>query len=139
MKLWISGFALLTAGLMACSSSDKKTEKGKDKYEQTKENLEETEKKNPARFITVSGHDRRNFIGQTVVKGTITSKASVATYKDITIELSFYSKTGALLERDKEEIYESLSPGASIDFKSKYFAPKGTDSVALKVTGAKNN
>jgi len=125
-------------GLMACSSSDKKAGKEKDKYEQTKETLEETEKKNPARFLTVSGHDRRNLIGQTVIKGTLTNKARVATYKDIDIELSFYSKTGALLEKDHEVIYETLSPGASADFKSKYFAPKGTDSVALKVTGAKN-
>lgn len=138
MKLWIVAFAGLTIAFSACNQSDKKAEKGKDKYEQTKESLEESEKKNPSRFISVSSHDRRNLIGQTVIKGTLTNNAKVAAFKDVNIELSFYSKTGALLEKDHEVIYETLSPGSSADFKSKYFAPKGTDSVALKVTGAKN-
>ena len=30
-----------------------------------------------------------------------------------------------------------IEPGKSVDFKTKYFAPKGTDSVAIKVVGAK--
>ena len=125
--------------LSACSSSDKKSsDKTNDQYEKTKENLGETEKKNPDRFITVSGHDKRNLIGQTVVKGTLNNKATVSTFKDIDLEISFFSKTGALLEKDKETIYETLSPGDSKNFKTKYFAPKGTDSVALKVMGAKS-
>ncbi len=122
----------------ACNSNDKGPEKTKDKYEQTKETLGETEKKNPSLFLTVSGHDKRNLIGQTVVKGTLTNTAKVSNFKDIDLELSFYSKTGALLEKDHETIYESLAPGNSTNFKTKYFAPKGTDSVGLKVVGAKS-
>jgi len=122
----------------SCNSSDKKPDVTKDKYEQTKETLEETEKKNPALFLTVSGHDKRNLIGQTVVKGTLTNTAKVATYKDVQLKLTFFSKTGALLEEDAETVFESIAPGKSTDFKTKYFAPKGTDSVALKVMGAKN-
>lgn len=123
--------------ITACSSNDKKADKGKDKYEQTKENLGETEKKNPVRFLAVSGHDKRNLLGQTVIKGTLTNKATVATYKDIDVELSFYSQTGTLLEKDHEVIYESLAPGSSTNFKTKYFAPKGTDSVGMVVVAAK--
>ncbi|MBK7432435.1 MAG: hypothetical protein IPI66_00160 [Chitinophagaceae bacterium] len=139
MKKIIPGILLLAMALSACNSKDKTSEKPKDKYEQTKETLEMTEKKNPARFLSISGHDKRNLIGQTVIKGTLTNKAKVASYKDVEIELSFYSKTGALLEKDHEVIYETIEPGGSSDFKSKYFAPRGTDSVALKVTGAKFN
>ena len=76
-------------------------------------------------------------MGQTVVKGTLVNKASVATFKDVDIKLSFYSKTQALLETDNETEYMTLGPGESKDFKTKYFAPKGTDSVALVVLGAK--
>ena len=121
----------------ACSSSDKKTEAVKDKYEETKESLGETEKKNPKLFLTVSGHDKRNLIGQTVVKGTLNNTAKVASYKDVEIRLFFYSKTGTLLSEEPETIFESVAPGKSVDFKSKYFAPKGTDSMAIKVIGAK--
>jgi type IV pilus biogenesis protein CpaD/CtpE len=123
--------------ISACSSSDKKTEAVKDKYEATKESLEETEKKNPKLFITVSGHDKRNLIGQTVVKGTLNNIAKVASYKDVEIRIFFYSKTGSLLSEEPETIFESVAPGKSADFKSKYFAPKGTDSIAIKIMGAK--
>ena len=122
----------------ACTSNDKKTTDKKDAYEQTKETLAETEKKNPTRFLSVEGHDKKNLLGQTVVKGTLTNKATVSSYKDVEIELSFYSKTGTLLEKDVETIFETIAPGKDADFKTKYFAPKGTDSVALKVMGAKS-
>ncbi len=128
----------VTATIMACNNGDKKTTATNDKYEQTKETLEESEKKNPARFLTVTGRDKRNLLGQTVVKGMLNNTAKVASYKDVEIKLSFYSKTGTLLEEDTETIFETLAPGKSADFKTKYFAPKGTDSVALKVMGAKS-
>jgi hypothetical protein len=124
--------------ITACNSNDKKADAAKDKYEQTKESLEDTEKKYPVRFLTVTGHDKRNLLGQTVVKGSLSNTAKVASYKDVEIKLFFYSKTKALLEEDVETIFETLAPGKSADFKTKYFAPKGTDSVALKIIGAKS-
>ena len=128
----------VTSILFSCSESDsKKAEKEKDNYEAAKESLQEKETKSPQNFLTVSGHGRHNLVGQTVVKGTITNKATVASYKDVDVKLDFYSKTGTLLETDKETVYEIIAPGQSKNFKTKYFAPKGTDSVALSVTAAK--
>jgi hypothetical protein len=136
--LFIANCLLLVA-ISSCGGSDVKTGSGKkDKYEETKENLAETEKKNPVRFLSVSSHDKKNLIGQTVIKGTLKNKATVASYKDVEVELSFFSKTGALLEKDIEVIYETVAAGKETDFKTKYFAPKGTDSVVLKVVSAKN-
>jgi hypothetical protein len=124
--------------LLSCNNSDtKKAAKEKDSYEATRESLQNKETKNPQNFLTVSGHDRHNILGQTVVKGTVTNKATVASYKDVDVKLDFYSKTGTLLETDKETVFEIIDPGQSKNFKTKYFAPKGTDSVALAVTGAK--
>ncbi|MGI8581396.1 MAG: hypothetical protein ACR2KX_04355 [Chitinophagaceae bacterium] len=124
--------------LFSCSESDsKKAAKEKESYEATKETLGDKETKNPQKFLTVAGHDRHNLVGQTVVKGTIINKATVASYKDVDVKLDFYSKTGTLLETDKQTVYEIIAPGQSKNFKTKYFAPKGTDSVALTVTAAK--
>lgn len=135
-KIW--GFIFSTVILCSCGGSDsKKAAKEKDSYEATKESLGDKEKKNPENFLTVAGHDRHNILGQTVVKGTVFNKATVASYKDVDIKLDFYSKTGTLLETDKETVYEVIGPGQSKNFKTKYFAPKGTDSVALSVTAAK--
>ena len=137
MKNTLTGLLLLGFVFTACSSNDESAEKPKDKYEQTKETLEEKEKKDPKRFLSVSGHDKRNLIRQTVIKGTVSNTAKVASYKDVEVELTFFSKTGALLEKDHEVIYETIAPGKTASFKTKYYAPKGTDSVALKILGAK--
>ena len=106
-------------------------------YEKNKGSLEDTEKKNPESFIRAVGDQKKNLIGQTVVKGKIFNSAKIVTYKDVAVKLTFYSKTGALLEEDVETIFETVSPGGTKSFKSKYFTPKGTDSVGMKVTGAK--
>ena len=138
MSLNILALMMISFVFAACSSSDKKDDpKAKDEYEKNKESLALTEKKNPKGFLTVDGYDRKNILGQRVIKGTVSNKATVASFKDVDIELSFYSKTGALLEKDHEVVYETIAPGGSTNFKTKYFAPKGTDSIALKVFGAK--
>ena len=109
----------------------------KDSYEKTKETLLEKEKKNPAKFLSVDEKDKHNLLGQTVIKGNITNNAKVCTYKDVELEISFFSKTGSLLEKDKETVYDEIAPGSTTSFKSKYFAPKGADNVTLKIVNAK--
>ncbi len=138
MKKLMPALILLSFVFASCNGGEKTSEaKSKDKYEQTKETLGQTEKKNPKRFLYVEGHDKKNLLRQTVIKGTITNKATVASYKDVDIELSFFSATGALLLKEHEVIYEIVAPGSSIHFKTKTYAPKGTDSVSMKITGAK--
>ncbi|MFT3679350.1 MAG: hypothetical protein QM791_03705 [Ferruginibacter sp.] len=123
----------------ACTSKAAKEKTEKESYEQAKESLEQREKKNPVSFLKVTSKDKHNLIGQTVIKGTIANDAKVCIYKDVQLELSFFSKTGVLLEKDSETIYEVIAPGKSADFKTKYFAPKGTDSVAIKILSAKTD
>lgn len=136
MKKYFSLVIFAAILLFACNENDSSKEK-KESYEVTKKELLSKEQKDPTAFISISGHNKKNIIGQTVVRGTLTNKASVASFKDVEIKLTFYSKTKALLETDKETIFEILEPGESKDFKTKYFAPKGTDSVGLQVLGAK--
>ncbi len=121
------------------SCNVKADEKAKDEknYERVKETLEETERKSPTKFLIVHGEKRKNIIGQTVVKGTIKNNAKVATYKDVEVKMSFYSKTGLELEQDHETIYQIISPSMEVKFKSKYFTPIGTDSIAFSIVEAK--
>lgn len=131
----------VAAGLFiaGCKSKTSTEKTEQDSYEKTKETLAEKEKKNPVSFLRVTSKDKHNLIGQTVIKGSISNMAKVCVYKDVQLELSFFSKTGVLLEKDSETIYEIIEPGKDADFKTKYFAPKGTDSVAIKVLGAKTD
>ena len=127
--------------LFSCNSNtdSKSGDKNLTTYQKTKETLASKEKKNPLAFLTVSGKKKKNLIGQTVIRGRIINNASVASYKDVDVQLSFYSKTGTLLEKDNEVVYEIITPGTSKSFKTKYFAPKGTDSVAYEIVAAKVN
>lgn len=127
----------LGIALTACTSSEQKEKQSQDKYESSKLSLEELEKQSPVQFLSVAGTDKKNILGQTVVKGKVTNKAKMVTFKDVDVKLFFYSKTGTLLQEDQEMVYESIAPGASVNFKSKYFSPKGTDSIAMKVVSAK--
>lgn len=132
LKLLFSA-TMIVAMLFACNG----TSQTKDSYETAKETLAEKEAKSPVKFLAVVGKDRKNIIGQTILKGTVTNNATVCKYKDVEIEISFFSKTNALLEKDVEVVYDVLEPGKSTSFKTKYFAPKGTDNVQMKVVRAK--
>lgn len=127
--------AMTSAIMISCNSDTAEMEEAS--YEKTRELLLEKELKNPANFLTVVGKDKKNLLGQTVIKGKVTNHATIAVFKDVDIKLFFYSKTKALLETDTETIFEQVQPGQTKDFKTKYFAPKGTDSVGIQVTGAK--
>jgi len=122
---------------IACTNEKKYDINSSDNYEKGKASIEEIEKKNPEQFLRVSGNSKQNLLRQTVIKGNIYNNAKIVSYKDISINMKFYSKTGALLEEDTDVIYETITPGGSAPFKSKYFAPKGTDSVAMIVSNAK--
>lgn len=128
-------FAVLMLCLVACGDGEQRFDT--EDYEKTRERLEEKEKKSPRQFLEVASSDKRNWIGQRVIRGTVTNKASVASYKDIELKIRFYSKTGVLLQENKEMVYELLAPKASTKFKSRDFAPKGTDSITITVVSAK--
>jgi hypothetical protein len=134
----IAAFLLIPMFLLvACNNGTTETTSDKENYKKATETLLEKEKKNPMNFLKVYSHDKHNLLGQTVIKGNVDNSAKVCSYKDVQLELSFFSKTGTLLEKDLETVYEIIAPGKSADFKTKYFAPKGTDSIAVKILGAK--
>ena len=139
MKKLINITALILFIFSACNSSLNNTVAEKEKYQQAKAILEAKEKKKPVAFLKVSSTDKHNLIGQTVVKGSVNNTAKICTYKDVLLELSFFSKTGTLLLKTNETVYDEIEPGKSASFKSKEFAPKGSDSVSIKVIGAKVN
>jgi hypothetical protein len=132
----IIAVVLMSTVLFACKNDKKEKKFDTKSYEEVKESLAEKEKNNPSKFLLVNNHDRKNLIGQTVVIGHLTNLATICWYKDVEIKLSFFSKTGVKLDEGIESIYENIGPGKTIKFKTRYFAPKGTDSVAVVVLKA---
>jgi hypothetical protein len=138
MKRYLTVILLMSIAATACHNTDQQKEKKFDgeTYEKSKESLGDKEKNNPSKFLSVEHKTHKNLIGQTVVKGTITNSASVCTYKDVEIKLTFFSKTGVKLDEAIENVYEVIPPGETVKFKTKEFATKGTDSVAVEIMKA---
>ena len=133
MKSFLS---LCLALFLLCSCGNTKKKFDEKTYEQNKESLADKEKKNPIDFLEVSGNDRRNWLGQTVIKGSVHNKASVIAYRDIRIKMLFFNKEGKLVANHEDVYEETLLPNNSMKFKARYGTPRGTDSVALSVMSA---
>ena len=134
-KIFVTALFIIALGMSSCSdAADKKADKNE--YEKGKESVLKIEEKNPEKFLSVSNSFKKNLLSQSVINGKIINTAKVANYKDVVIKLSFFSKTGALLEEDVETIYEQIDAGQTQEFKSKNFTPKGTSSVTIIVESA---
>ena len=125
-------FIILACTVLSCKNSDKSK---KADYEKTKEELAEKEKQNALDFLTISGSDKRNLLGKTVIDGTVQNTATVSSYKDVRIKMLFF-KQSVQVANHEQVLDETLEPGEKHEFKSRYKTPKGTDSVALSVMSA---
>ena len=62
----------------------------------------------------------------------------MAVFKDVAYKIMYYSETGTLLAESADTEYSKIAPGKTVSFKTKEWAPKGTDSVAIKIVSAKS-
>jgi hypothetical protein len=124
--------------MLACffSCKDEKKKFNDVTYEEQKETLEQKERKNPLHFLKVEGDYNKNIIGQTVVKMKIINKASLVSYKNIRVKMLFYDKEGKVFENHEEIFEKQIKPGDYSKLKSKYFAQRRTDSIALSIMSA---
>jgi hypothetical protein len=126
-----SFFIVLVLFMFDCNNSDKSNVK----YEQTKKVLANKERSDPMAFLKVLSTDKKNLIGQTVVKAKLKNTATICSYKNVRIKMLTYKK-GKMVEEHEDVLEEVIRPGSSVNFKLRYRLPKGTDSVALSVMNA---
>jgi hypothetical protein len=119
--------------LLSCGSDAKKSEE--QTYTEQKESLEQKEKKNPINFLDITGDNKKNIIGQTVIRGTLYNKATIVAYKDIRVKILCYND-GKMVEEHEDVINDVLKPNSEKEFKTRYRLPKGTDSIYLSVMSA---
>lgn len=90
----------------------------------------------PTDYLDVAGTYRRNLIGQLVLEGDIVSKATLATYKDPRLSVTWYSKTQTEIGTQQYPVYEVLTPHGAAHFKLKTNAPGEVATVSLGIAGA---
>lgn len=118
---------------LSCGSSENKLDE--QSYTEQKQSLEQKEKKHPLQFLSVQGDDKKNLIGQTVVRGTVYNKATVVSYKSVRVKMLCY-KEGKMIEEHEDIVGEIIRPNSEQGFKTKYRLPKGTDSIDLSIMSA---
>ena len=117
----------------ACGSREQKPSA---KYEEKKASLEDMERDSPLKFLRVTASLRGNLVNQTVVEGEITNKATLVSYKNIKLQISFKDNEGGVIEKQKEVIDETVQPGGTATFKVKTSHVKGAGTVDVLVTDA---
>ena len=84
------------------------------------QNIETTEKSNPTKYLTVDFVWRHDFwTNSTIIEGDITNSASTTTFKDISLEALYFTKTATLLHRSEFVLYEYVKPSHKVHFKQK--------------------
>ncbi len=120
--------------LGSCGSKEEKFDTAT--YESAKENIQQKESKHPEQFLSVTSSDKKNWIGKRVIAGVVHSRATVCTYKDIELKITFLSKSGEVLKEGNEKVSDFISPNQSKNFKFRYTAPKETDDIRVTIVGA---
>ena len=98
--------------------------------------MEDIERSSPLKFLKITGSHHANLLNQTVVEGEITNKATLVSYKNIQVEISFHDKDGKVIEKEKNILDDVIKPGGSNDFKIKTGHVKDANSVTLDIIGA---
>jgi len=98
--------------------------------------LAQKEKTNPTEYLVETITMRKNLIGETIFEGSVMNNASVATFKDIVLEISYLSKTQAVISTKQFTIYEVAAPGKWASFKFRTIAPSETKGFSARVVTA---
>jgi hypothetical protein len=89
-------------------------------YEEKVMTIEEMEKSQPTKFLDASGTYNQNFWGTKFkVHGIIENKATVASYKDAVVKVTYYSATKTEIANNTYTIYKNFPPTSSTEFELK--------------------
>jgi len=133
MKQFAINLILVCFFLTSCSSTN--VDKDDEAYKNSKESLQEKERNNPLKFLSIDGANKKNLLGQTVVRCVVRNNATVMSYKDVRIKMLCYDND-AMIREHENVVEKALEPNSTMSIKIRYRLPKGTDSIALSVMSA---
>lgn len=101
-----------------------------------KEELRQREMQNPKKYISTDLTWRINLVGETVIEGTLTNNATMATFKDPVLRVRWLSKTNSVMRESTYPVYEFLGARQSIRCKLKVHGPRKASDVSVVVESA---
>ena len=109
-------------------------------YYEQKMTIEETENSNPTRFLSADGKYNSSFWGTELkIRGEITNRATIADYKDVTVRVTYYSKTKSVLGKKEYTLYEVYKPNSVTPFRLDIENYKDVDGIGWEVIRAMAN
>lgn len=110
--------------------------RGSNGYLENKMSTEDYERANPAQFLDASGTYRETLLGNKMrINGTVINRASVAKYKDIVIEVSYFSATQTLIDKERFTLFEYIPAHSTKSFDWKIKPPGGTSTMGWRAVG----
>jgi len=116
--------------------------------EELKTELQQKEKEKPLEYISIDASMNKNLVKEEtwlsnaeydgwIISGYITNKATLAQFKDIELQIEYYSKTNTVLNSEVQIIYEFSEPNSSIPFSIKVYPPDEFEKYNIVVINAK--
>lgn len=110
---------------------------GSDTYKESIMTIGEMEAAEPSSYLNATGTYKPTFLGdQLKINGIIENKATVTNYKDVIVEVVFYSKTQSEIARESYTIYDFFGPKTKKEFKLKVKNYSNVETIGLNVESA---
>jgi hypothetical protein len=132
-----AGLLLLAGAIFVLIDQNKAASTTGDTYFEKVMTVEEMEKANPEQFLDAGGTYNQNFWGDKMkIQGKITNNATVANYKDVVIEVIYYSETETELLRQQYTIYDFVPAHTTKTFELKVDRPSACKKMGWNAISA---
>jgi hypothetical protein len=109
----------------------------RDSYQENVLTIKEIERLKPRKFLKAAGNYDKNIWGNKLkVHGIIKNSATVTTYRDATVRVTFYSSKKSVLGKMDQKLGETFPPQSEIKFELKVENYKNVDSIGWSVIQA---
>lgn len=109
-------------------------------YQEKVMTVEEIERSQPSNFLAASGSYSKNFWNDKFkVHGIVKNNATVVSYKDAVVKITYYSKTRTELASKEYIIYDNFPPHSEVKFELKIDNYKNVSTIGWEVVKATAN
>lgn len=113
--------------------------------------LSESEAADPAGMLSITGNMEENKIliqkpdffhhskyatDGYIIRGIISSKASIASFKDAVVQITYLTETNTELTTTDTRVYKYFPPNEATSFERKVYPPENTKNFAMRVVSA---
>lgn len=136
----IGAIVIIAMIINAKMNSGGKTNTDSQTYQEKVMTVEEIERSQPTKFLKADGYYNENFWGNKInVNGKIKNNATVASYKDAVVRVTYYSKTKTELGSKEYTIYDNFPPHSEVKFELKIENYKNVNTIGWDVIQATAN